>query len=214
MERSTRERLLKAATDVFVERGYAAATVREICRRASANVAAVNYHFGSKERLYAFMLEEHLEDAYGRYPLDRGLPENPTPEERLGVFIHNFLRRVMAADTPQDVAYGKLIVKEIIDPSPAFDGIVQTYMKPIREEIDIVVRSFLGPEATSAHVQMCSSGTVGQILYWWQNRAILERVYPELAFDDAGIERIAASINMFCLEAIRGIKARLAGGKA
>ena len=100
MERSTRERLLKAATDVFVERGYAAATVREICRRASANVAAVNYHFGSKERLYAFMLEEHLEDAYGRYPLDKGLSENPTPEERLSVFIHNFLRRVMAADTP------------------------------------------------------------------------------------------------------------------
>ena len=49
----SKDRLLKAATEVFAEKGYRDATVAEICRRAESNVAAVNYHFGSKGALYA-----------------------------------------------------------------------------------------------------------------------------------------------------------------
>jgi len=49
----TRARLLDAAREVFSEHSFQGATVREICRRAEANVAAVNYHFGNKEGLLA-----------------------------------------------------------------------------------------------------------------------------------------------------------------
>ena len=52
----TRRRLLDAAGEVFAEKGFAKATVREICQKAEANIAAVNYHFGDKEKLYAAVL--------------------------------------------------------------------------------------------------------------------------------------------------------------
>ena len=48
----TKERLMEVAGQVFAEKGFRDATVREICQRAGANLAAVNYHFGDKERLY------------------------------------------------------------------------------------------------------------------------------------------------------------------
>ena len=48
----TRARLLKAAEQLFAERGFRKVTVREICHAAKANVAAVNYHFGDKLGLY------------------------------------------------------------------------------------------------------------------------------------------------------------------
>ena len=46
---TSREKLLEAATDVFAEQGFRDAGVREICRRAGLNQAAVNYHVGSKQ---------------------------------------------------------------------------------------------------------------------------------------------------------------------
>src|ERR1700722_14461691 len=53
----TRSRLLDAAAAIFAERGYQAATTREICVRARANAAAVNYHFGDKLGLYKAALK-------------------------------------------------------------------------------------------------------------------------------------------------------------
>ena len=53
----TRDRLLKAAEQLFAERGFKNVTVRDICRVARANVAAVNYHFGDKMGLYREVLQ-------------------------------------------------------------------------------------------------------------------------------------------------------------
>jgi AcrR family transcriptional regulator len=51
MATDTREALLSAAKQLVVERGYAGATVRELAAAADANIAAVNYHFGTREKL-------------------------------------------------------------------------------------------------------------------------------------------------------------------
>lgn len=58
---STRQRLLAAAAEIFAEHGFAGASVRDICARAEANVAAVNYHFGGKEQLFAEVLRLPLQ---------------------------------------------------------------------------------------------------------------------------------------------------------
>ena len=50
-EATTRDRLLDAAEALFSEKGIRGASMREITGRASANLAAINYHFGSKEEL-------------------------------------------------------------------------------------------------------------------------------------------------------------------
>jgi AcrR family transcriptional regulator len=47
----TKAALLRAAKQLIVERGYAGATVRELAAAAGTNVAAVNYHFGSRQEL-------------------------------------------------------------------------------------------------------------------------------------------------------------------
>src|SRR5580693_3875564 len=87
----TRRHLLEAAAEVFAEAGFRAATVREICLRAGANIAAVNYHFGDKEKLYRAVLKATLKSAIAKYPPDFGLPARATPEQRLRVFIRSFL---------------------------------------------------------------------------------------------------------------------------
>jgi AcrR family transcriptional regulator len=58
-----RERLLSAAGREFAERGYEAATVRDICLAAGVNLAAVNYYFGDSrlEIAIAFISEFSFE---------------------------------------------------------------------------------------------------------------------------------------------------------
>ena len=70
----TYKKLLKAASEVFAEKGYRDATIAEICRRAQSNVAAVNYHFGSKDELYIAVWKNAFEEALRIYPPDGGLP--------------------------------------------------------------------------------------------------------------------------------------------
>ena len=57
---ATRAKLLQAATHVFAEQGFHAATVREICTRADVNVAAINYHFRDKLGLYFEVLRQSI----------------------------------------------------------------------------------------------------------------------------------------------------------
>lgn len=58
--RDTRNRILAAAENLFVDRGYAATSLREITAKARVNLAAVNYHFGSKQALVREVFERRL----------------------------------------------------------------------------------------------------------------------------------------------------------
>jgi AcrR family transcriptional regulator len=56
----TRERILRAAEALFMEQGFTATSLRLITARAKVNLAAVNYHFGSKEALIREIFARHL----------------------------------------------------------------------------------------------------------------------------------------------------------
>src|SRR3712207_5289373 len=96
----TRQRLLEAAGEVFAEAGFRAATVREICTRAGANVAAVNYHFGDKERLYTEVLKYAHRCAIVKYPPGMGLAPEAPAEQRLRGFVMSFLSRMLDDGRP------------------------------------------------------------------------------------------------------------------
>lgn len=56
----TKERILAAAEALFMEQGYAATSLRAITAQANVNLAAVNYHFGSKEALIREVFDRRL----------------------------------------------------------------------------------------------------------------------------------------------------------
>src|SRR5689334_3019902 len=57
----TRERILDAAESLFMEHGFEATSMRAITASAGVNLAAVNYHFGSKEELFQSVLTRRLD---------------------------------------------------------------------------------------------------------------------------------------------------------
>src|SRR5262249_5058158 len=96
--RDTRQRLLEAAGEVFADRGFRDATIKEICRRADANIAAVHYHFGDKEEFYRTVIQYAEQCAPENSPADRA-PDAPA-EKRLRAHIESFLVRLFDEGQP------------------------------------------------------------------------------------------------------------------
>src|SRR6202000_2685747 len=92
----TRRQLLEAAAEVFAEAGFQNATVREICRRADANIAAINYHFGDKEALYLEVIRDSHAKTLEKYPPLLGLSPDAPAEKKLRAFVHSLLLRIFA----------------------------------------------------------------------------------------------------------------------
>jgi len=136
--RQTRRRLLEAAGELFAELGYQHATIREICHKADVNVAAVNYHFRDKLGLYLEVFSYSQQYALEKYPPDLGLGAAAGPRSRLEAFIRSFLLRVR--EKGRASWHGKLILRELVDPSPLLDKIVENHVRPLYRLLNEIVR--------------------------------------------------------------------------
>ncbi|MDQ7833902.1 MAG: CerR family C-terminal domain-containing protein [Humidesulfovibrio sp.] len=199
----TKRRLLDAAGEVFSRQGYKAATVRTICRMAGANVAAVHYHFGGKEGLYSALLSEAFETGLRRYPPDMGLPADAPAEARLYAFIHSFLLRMLGEG--KSAWCGKLMDREMRDPTPALDSLVQRHILPLSEQLRGIVAQLLGngAEPDAPQTRLCAMSIAGQCQYVFRSKAIIDRLAPEMRFDEAGIRALAGHITRFSLCALK-----------
>jgi len=87
---STKERILRAAESLFARRGFDGASLRELTSAAGVNLAAVNYHFGSKEKLVEQIFSRRL-DALNNSRLEAlalvAGREETTVDDVLGAFI-------------------------------------------------------------------------------------------------------------------------------
>jgi AcrR family transcriptional regulator len=174
----TRERLLKAAMEVFAEHGFEAATIREICRRANANVAAVHYHFGDKKRLYAAIFDTVF--AMLRERRTSFLPGNAPPEERLRTYIRALFEEIFYCDgdARRCTQLSAIYLMEMAHPTEVLDRVVADHMRRDAEELYSIVGTLLGGTCGKDQVIDCSASVVGQILYYYHAEPIISRLHP------------------------------------
>lgn len=209
-DQGTRERLLAAAAQVFAAHGQSA-TVREICNRAGANVAAVNYHFGSKDNLYAAMLDHYMCTCAAAYPLDAGVAPGSPPEVRLRAFVHGLLMRLLGeSDNPVSQAHGKLVTLELMDASPAFEGILRDHITPVNDLLAEILTELLGPAANDCEImRICIQATFGHIMFHFSGRAATIHFDGATEITPAVLERIADGITRFTLGGVAALAATL-----
>jgi len=193
--------LRRAAGEVFAEVGFRAATVRAICQRAGANIAAVNYHFGDKAHLYVEVLRDAYRVALEQPPDDLGVVPRATPPQRLQAFVHGFLRRLL--DPDPSAWHWKVLALELIQPSAALDALVAERLRPLAEQVRGIVQTLLGPGADPEIVRLGGSSVVGQCLFYRHCHSVISRLFPEQGFGPDAIARIAAHITRFSLAGLQ-----------
>ena len=210
----TKERLLQAGMEVFAERGFADASIRQICARAGANAAAINYHFGDKQRFYAEVLATCHLRATRKRPMPR-LAEYPRPQAALRAWIRWFLELLTVDGAGQ---LGRLMAREMAEPTTALDELIRRSMGPIMGALHEIVEALL-PTADAETRSLCHQSIVGQCLFYRHAQPAFESLarlriqglLPGPPFImQADLERLADHITHFSLAGLRS--APKAGG--
>jgi AcrR family transcriptional regulator len=173
------QRLLQAAGEVFGEKGYQAATVREICERGNVNLAAVNYYFGAKEKLYHEVLRESCQCTVRAMPL-QGPDGSHSPAEQLRLFIEQMVERVVIDPAQHPTWHSQLMMREMSQPSEFGRQIIQEFIRPVYERLWRILAELVPPGFPRDRLHLIAFSIVGQCLYHRIARhVILSVVGPE-----------------------------------
>jgi AcrR family transcriptional regulator len=189
---------MEAAGEEFASKGFDSARIRSICDRAGANVAAVNYHFGDKERLYIDAVLDAHRCGIGNSVSDADLPAEPA--DQLRCFIHHFLSNVLAINHPEDWRH-RLMLREMLDPTAASDVLIREVIRPRFECLLGTLRHFC-PEADERRLNALAFTVIGQCLHYRMGRPIGERLIGKEAFAALDLDFLTDHITMFCLAAL------------
>jgi AcrR family transcriptional regulator len=198
-EAPTREKLIEAAGEVFAERGYYKATIREICRRANANVAAVNYTFGDKLGLYTEVLRSSVK-APEMAKLTEALDSAKSPEELLRNVICVRLQSLCGEKRP-DWAF-RIMMHEFSQPTPAMARVVDEGMRPVYKRILKAVGEILGLAPDHEKTRLCNNSIIGQVVFYTFSRPVLSRLQPEFKMTPEQLERVGEHIVEFSIAAL------------
>ena len=197
----TRDRLLKAAERLFADRGFKKVTVRDICRVARANVAAVNYHFGDKLGLYREVLQAAIDGMRGTNEAARAAGAGQPAEEQLRRYIAIFVHRVL---TPGNDTIHRLINREMNDPTPALDILVEQGVRPRVEYLSGLIAEIIHGEPGDQQVLRCVAGIQSQVFAYMPN-PIAARLGFANKPTPANLKEIAEHIAEFSLAGVHAV---------
>ena len=198
----TRGKLLEVAGRVFAERGYEAATVREICRLAHANVAAVNYHFGDKQGLYSEVLSQ-VARIMQLERMTAALGQSAPPEE---IFRHVIKLRVQSlrGERLPDWHF-RIMAHEFAHPTPQMSRMIDKVSRPLYERFLDLIGQIIQMPATDEKTRLCTQSVWGQIFLYALGCPVLSKLWPEMKMTPDQLDRIADHIADFSLAYLKKV---------
>jgi AcrR family transcriptional regulator len=198
----TANRILQAAGQIFADKGFQAATIREICALAEVNLASVNYHFRDKETLYFETLKHAEEQMIARFPLPAWESSAPA-EERLYDFVFNMLSRLL--NTELAPWQHRLMMREVMQPTAAVRELAERYFRPHFALLNSIVAELVPLGTSEAQRHLAALSIIGQCVHHRVGREIIAMLLPPEEFAtgfDAG--SLAKHITAFSLQGLRG----------
>ncbi len=200
MTDETKSRILNAAGPIFAEKGFAKATVREICRLADVNVASIKNYFEDKQGLYLQTVLFARQMRADRYPMNVG-EKASEPETRLYEFVSSLLRRLMALNSaPWQV---QLLVRELMKPTEACRTIVRDYFQPAFNGLLLEVDQLAQRLLSDAERLKIGFSIIGQCLHYRFGSEVVSLMVPDAIKHEFTVEQLATHITHFTMAALR-----------
>jgi AcrR family transcriptional regulator len=175
----TRARLVEAALDVFGRLGFEGATTRQIAKEAGANLAAIVYHFGSKEALHRAVAEHIVASVRARIGTVLAASANPaaaaTPDvarATLARLLENFVEVILGSAEAE--RWARFIVREQLQPTASFD-VIYGFMGPAHGIATHLVAVATGRSENDEEVRLRVFTFMGQVMVFRVAQALVLR---------------------------------------
>jgi len=196
----TRSRLIEAGAAIFARFGYQAATTRQICIRARANAAAVNYHFGDKLGLYKAVLRSFIGQQEAQVE-ERKLAAMK-PELALRSFIHAMFESLAGPDAADQ--YMRVMAHEITEPTPGLAMVVDQIIGPRTRLLCGIVARLTHKPARSLQTRLAAHSIMAQIVHYMHARPVIKLLWPRWRMGAAAQRQIVDYVTSFSLAGLRG----------
>jgi AcrR family transcriptional regulator len=184
----TKQRILDVAEEMFATDGFGGTSLRSIITAAEVNLAAVHYHFHSKEALLEAVVVRRLDplnrerlDLLNKYEKEGGKP-GPSVEEILEAFLAPPIRFIRT--TPEGSLYGKLLARLHSEPGPLFAGIARKHFGGVLQRFQAALRKAL-PELPPEDFFWRLHFTVGAMAHTLGRSDLLEVISAGACKSDA-----------------------------
>lgn len=205
-ESGAKLRLVEAAEQLFAERGFEAVSVRDITKRASMNIASINYHFGSREGLVAAVMTRYItpinDERLARIEaLERRWSGKSVPlEEILDAFVRPLATQVRKSELSERL-FLKLVGRMFGEQAAAMPPVVE-------EQFKLVVARFVKalskalPELAVDEILWRMHFVIGAMVHSMAQEEVLHRITQGAS----GTPTIEATLSRFTRFAVAGLR--------
>ncbi|MDO8434069.1 MAG: CerR family C-terminal domain-containing protein [Candidatus Binatus sp.] len=195
----TRQRLIEAALEIFAAYGFEGASTRMLADRAGANLAAIPYHFGSKEGLYLAAAHSIVEAAESEMSpvigkIERALAQRKLDRDAAAALLHELLERFSALviGSPQADSWSRFVLREQLQPGAAFEIIFEGIMRKNARAFTKLLAILLKRPEGDPRVAVRAQTILGEILVFHSSGTAALRLLGWKEFSAARLKVIQA----------------------
>jgi len=196
-----RKRLVDAALDLFGRNSFEGVSTRALTRQAGVNLAAIQYYFGSKEGLY-LAVARHIDKRVGLLArpvlaeAEAALDARTLTRDECLDMVCRLMEAMIATtlETPDSMKWVGILVREQMEPSPAFDILYEGVMKPMHRCLCRLAGHILGLDPGAEETKIRVFALMGQLIMFHVSRALVTRTLEWDGYRPNEVESIRAVV--------------------
>ncbi len=178
----TRQKLIEAGVEIFGRYNFEATTTRMLADRVGVNLAAIPYHFKSKEGLYHAVVRHIVDQATPAYrsavaEINEALAKSSCSGSECFAMLSRILNTMVSTmlGTPEAKSWAGIILREQMEPTSAFDIIYEGVMQPVLQCCLALVARILHRQPDDPETMLSVIAIVGQVLIFRTSREAVIR---------------------------------------
>ncbi len=197
--KNTKEKLLQTAAKMFAKYGIDGVSTRDLVKKSGVNLCAINYYFGSKQKLYEAVMDE----VFGKIQQNvietvKNLSNQSalSPKEEIKLIMGKMFD-FFCSDMVSDVQ-AELLVREILNQTSVYDKFYSGVFEPMHKYVSELIAKIWKISPSSEQVILQTHMLFGQVIIFRIHREALRRRLQEQKYTPEILCRIRQQLEQNC----------------